>query len=70
VTTDNLLHKLWTKAVGTPDYVKSEWTDFDARIARLGVALRDLLAVVANDDLIPESVSYMKQARAAIQEWR
>jgi hypothetical protein len=29
-------------------------------------ALRDLLAVIAADDLVPESVSYMQQARAAI----
>jgi hypothetical protein len=29
-------------------------------------ALRDLLNVIAADDLVPESVSYMKQARAAI----
>jgi len=29
-------------------------------------ALRDLLAVIAADDLIPESVSYMRQAREAL----
>lgn len=29
-------------------------------------ALRDLLAVIEADDLIPESVSYMRQARAAL----
>jgi hypothetical protein len=29
-------------------------------------ALRDLLNVIAADDLVPESVSYMQQARAAI----
>jgi hypothetical protein len=33
---------------------------------RLRNALRDLLDVVAEDDLIPESVSYMKQAREAL----
>lgn len=25
----NLLHRLWTKAVGTPDYDKSEWTELE-----------------------------------------
>lgn len=30
-------------------------------------ALRDLLDVIAADDLIPESVSYMRQARAALK---
>lgn len=29
-------------------------------------ALRDLLQVIATDELIPESVSYMQQARAAL----
>lgn len=29
-------------------------------------ALRDLLNVIATDDLVPESVSYMQQARAAL----
>jgi len=33
---------------------------------RLETALRDLLAVISADDLIPESVSYMRQARAAL----
>jgi hypothetical protein len=33
---------------------------------RLLNALRDLVAVVAEDELIPESVSYMKQAREAL----
>jgi transposase-like protein len=32
----------------------------------LRVALSELLAVIAADDLIPESVSYMRQARAAL----
>jgi len=31
-------------------------------------ALRDLLDVIAADDLIPETVSYMKQARAALAD--
>jgi hypothetical protein len=32
----------------------------------LTTALEDLLQVITNDELIPESVSYMKQARAAL----
>lgn len=38
------------------------------RAAKLEKALRDLLAVIAADDLIPESVSYMRQARAALAD--
>ena len=30
--TDNLLHRLWTKAVGTKDYDKSEWKELERRI--------------------------------------
>lgn len=29
------LHKLWTKAVGTDDYDKKEWTELERYIARL-----------------------------------
>lgn len=32
----------------------------------LYLALRDIMRVISTDDLIPESVSYMKQARAAL----
>ena len=39
-----------------------------AREKRLETALRDLLAVISADDLIPESVSYMRQARAVLAE--
>ena len=28
---DTLLHRLWTKAVGTPDYDKSEWKELEAQ---------------------------------------
>jgi hypothetical protein len=31
-------------------------------------ALKDLLQVIATDDLIPESVSYMQQARQAVKD--
>ena len=30
--TDNLLHRLWTKAVGTENYNKSEWKELEYRI--------------------------------------
>jgi hypothetical protein len=28
-------HTLWTKAVGTPDYVKKEWLDLEAEFVKL-----------------------------------
>jgi hypothetical protein len=31
------LHRLWSKAVGTEDYVKKEWGDFDELIKGLSV---------------------------------
>lgn len=37
-----------------------------AAAPELAVALRDLLDVIAVDNLIPEAVSYMRQARAAL----
>lgn len=40
--------------------------ELEARIVQLELALYDLLTVIATDQLIPESVSYMRQARAAI----
>ena len=40
--------------------------DAEPRKRRLETALRDLLAVISADDLIPESVSYMRQAREAL----
>lgn len=30
--TDNLFHRLWTKAVGTKDYDKKEWMELERRI--------------------------------------
>lgn len=36
------------------------------KVERLSVALEDLLKIIAVDELIPESVSYMVQARAAV----
>ena len=29
------LHKLWTKAVGQPDYVKAEWSELENSIQAL-----------------------------------
>lgn len=40
--------------------------DLIAAAPELLKALKDVLTMIAFDDLIPESVSYMKQARAAI----
>ena len=37
-----------------------------ARVLRLEAALEGLLEVISNDDLVPESVSYMREARAAL----
>lgn len=34
VTDHELLHKLWTKAVGTADYNKQEWKELEARFLR------------------------------------
>jgi hypothetical protein len=31
----SLLHHLWTKAVGTPDYVKVEWQILEAVLYRM-----------------------------------
>jgi hypothetical protein len=28
-----LLHRLWTKAVGTPDYAKEEWMDLEKELS-------------------------------------
>lgn len=33
------LHKLWSKAVGTPDYNKREWIELELLIERLARAL-------------------------------
>lgn len=30
-----LLHRLWTKAVGTPDYVKTDWISLEALLLKL-----------------------------------
>lgn len=39
---DHLLHHLWTKAVGTSDYVKEEWRQLEAEFWNLKRELRDL----------------------------
>lgn len=33
----HMFHHLWTKAVGTPDYVKEEWKRFEKLLKLLGV---------------------------------
>lgn len=33
LTPDNLFHLLWTKAVGTTDYIKAEWLELERRLA-------------------------------------
>lgn len=38
------------------------------KIRLLREALGDLLMIIANDDLIPESVSYMQLAREALDK--
>lgn len=40
----------------------------DEKVVMLRTALADLLKVIAVDDLIPESVSYMCQAREALEQ--
>jgi hypothetical protein len=32
-------HKVWSNAVGTPDYKKSDWTELGALLISLGVTL-------------------------------
>ncbi len=34
---DHLVLRLWTKAVGTPDYDKAEWQRLQAAVERLAV---------------------------------
>lgn len=44
MTRHELLHHLWTKAVGTPGYVKSDWQRLEAEIyilERVAMAARE-----------------------------
>lgn len=36
MSTDALLHRLWTKAVGMKDYDKEEWRELERRLQSLG----------------------------------
>ena len=36
-----LLHALWTKAVGTPDYEKSQWLKLEAQIVSANRTLNE-----------------------------
>lgn len=40
------------------------------QVAKLEAALKDVLQMIATDDLIPESVSYMREARAVLARVR
>jgi hypothetical protein len=44
-----LLHRLWTKAVGGPDYDKSEWRDLEAALAAQRQAVRAFLEASGQD---------------------
>ncbi len=39
---DSALHKVWTKAVGTHDYVKEDWRQLEGLIYKLLRDKRDL----------------------------
>ena len=60
---------LYDKA-GPPDPARVARAEANGRLLAAAPALRealkDLLEVIATDDLVPESVSYMRQARAAL----
>lgn len=44
----------------------TQTVSYDTKEISYEDALRDLLGVISTDDLIPESVSYMRQAREAL----
>lgn len=48
------------------DPLEAEIAELRAENERLRVALREIVWVIETDALIPESVSYMQQARAAL----
>ncbi len=43
---DDLLQKLWSKAVGTPGYEKAEWLALERELAGLKTALREACELV------------------------
>lgn len=47
-----LFHRLWTKAVGTPDYIKKEWLELCAIVERLDSENARLL----RGDFTPEEI--------------
>lgn len=55
-----------TAAVKRAEKAESEVSALTAQRERLRTALDDILCVIIADDLIPESVSYMREARAAL----
>jgi hypothetical protein len=61
---------VWGVDEPVPNGIKREHQKPNARLIAAAPemleALRDVLEMIATDDLVPESVSYMQQARAAI----
>lgn len=58
-----------TEAAGLPMPTNVESVAWAEEADRLANALWDLLHVIEADDLIPESVSYMRQARKVLRHW-
>lgn len=50
------------------DGARAQWKTDQAIIVRLREALEDILRVIETDQLVPEGVSYMRQARAALNQ--
>ena len=74
-----LLHTLWSKAVGTPDYVKSEWMELekllvnqqpkhDLVVQALQQALEDVGEITAVSGIHAPSESLLKDALKLVKE--
>jgi hypothetical protein len=57
MTVDNLLHRLWTKAVGTEGYDKAEWTRLSNALEALGLSPEP--APLASDTEIRAMVEWL-----------
>jgi len=53
LTLDNMLHRLWTKAVGQPGYNKAEWR-FLEKALREGQGLAQMVKNLPGCPLMPE----------------